>query len=274
MYNKFINIVEEKNLFSGVDKLLVLFSGGKDCSFLLHVLLRYVKEKQLKIPVECLSVQYPIHVYYDGNMEEKSDFVKIKEYWKARDVSIHYRSAKNSVDFADDDRQGCLTCKRSRKEIIDPFVNAMPARTGLVTGFTMYDSLAYINMLLLNANFDLSAIDKLPIEQAVILKKMYHKIALKELLPNGKYMIRPILPFDGSEVERYLAENHIPFLQTPCKISCFKFKRLYSKALDLYIPLPTDYKGIVKFLKRYGIDLENLSEEYDYMSEDNYFIDC
>lgn len=272
-YEKFSHIVEKNHLFEDINQFLLLFSCGKDCSVLMDLILRYRQEKRIENEISIYSVQYPIHMYYDINRKPTKNFECIINYWKRRKVTIQYVIPPFD-DFEDENKFGCKVCKESRKWVIDEYVNRFSCKTGILTGFTMYDSLAYLNMLLLTCNYDIRNLKKMKEPEKSITTKMLHKMALREHLPNDKYMIRPILPFTEKEVVDYLNSKSIPYLTTPCKISKYKFKRLYSKALDLYEDFPVTYEGIETFLEQYGIQLNNGGLSFNDVIENNFFIDC
>ena len=270
-YSKFKNIVESRNLLDGPNRFLLFFSCGKDCTMLLDLLLRYVEENNISAPLEVFSVAFPKHMYFDGQ-QEKQNYADIKQYWQQRNVDITY-VVPTDDDFADDDKHGCSTCKKARKAVIDPFVNDKESQLGIFTGFTMYDALAYLDMLMIKCHYNLANINNLPEPQKSITTKMLHKISLKEHLPNNKYMIRPIVPFNEMEVEEYLRERNIPYLTTPCKISGYKFKRQYSRALKILDDIPS-YEDIEQFLLKNGIEINNNGLSFDDVVDDNFFIDC
>lgn len=273
VFRKFCDIVDNNRLYDDINHLFVLFSGGKDCTMMLDLLLRYNQQYHIDIPYNIYSVLYPKHMYFDKNNTYLNKFIEIRNYWQNRGVEIKYVIPENN-DFSDNDRSGCKICKQSRRKLIDSFLNEFPPKTGLVTGFTMYDALAYLNMMLLQCDFDLSKIQSLPSPLRKETSRMLHKMSLKEHFPNGKYIIRPILPFNEQEVCRYIDDNNIPKLETPCKISKYKFKRLYSGALDLYDNFPVSYQGLERFLLQYNIKLNGNMLSFDDVLEWNFFIDC
>lgn len=272
-YKKFCSIVEQRRLFESVEQFLILFSAGKDCTMMLDLFLRYYDTHNLTGKISVFNSVYPKHMYYENNDEPTTNFQSVKDYWNKRGVQIKYVTP-NCDDFDDDDQFGCRICKRSRKLIIDEYVNALPIKTAILTGFTMNDALAYLNMLLLYSNFDISHLKKIPSNKRGTAYKALHKMVLREELPNGKYMIRPLLPFHENEVQEYLRERGIPYITKSCKISKYKFKRKYSSAIEIYPDCTASYEGIENFLSNNGINLNNGSISFEDVKEDNYFIDC
>lgn len=274
-FTKFCDIIESNNLFDDVDSFLILFSCGKDCTMMLDLFLRYQELRGLSLPYSVYSVPYPKHMYFDSQRNRLSNYQIIIDYWEQRGVTIN-TVVSDSGDFADEDRNGCNICKNTRKDIIDCEVRNNDANTGIMTGFTLNDALSYLNMILLYCNFDLSKLESLSQENKYSVDRMLHKMSLKEKLPSKKIMLRPLLPFNEQEVIDYLQCYQIPFLDKPCKISQYKFKRLYTNALDVFNPTGVTYQGIEKFLKGNGIELNNggLSSTLGELEKVEYFIDC
>jgi len=267
--NAFFDCMEKEKYLHNAKDAVVLFSGGKDCSFLLNGLIQYINLKKIDISLNVLCVPYPKHMYYRDGFET-SNFSIIKSYWKNRGVSIDYIDAP-AEDLDITQGFGCKTCKKARKEIIDPYVNNLPKETLLFTGFTKYDILAYTTILQIVTNYDLKSFHLLDKETKASMIKMLHKFKRKEFLPNKKIMIRPLLDFDENDIWNYMKNYEIPYINISCGVSDFKFKRLFFKALALYDRLPVSYDNIIAMLDKNDISLDL---PFDSMVEDNFFIDC
>lgn len=272
-YEKFVNTIEAHNLFADVERFVILFSCGKDCSMMLDLFIKYCDDKGIETPWTVFSAPYPKHMYYSKDGQPSSNFLDIQRYWKMRGIDIQF-AVPEYKDFDDDDRYGCKTCKFARKTVIDEYLNRFGNKTGILTGFTMNDALSYLNMLMLTCNYDVSNLSLIEEPLRSTTTKMLHKMSLRETLPNGKLMIRPVLPFNEREVVEYLAESGIPSINTPCKISKYKFKRHYSKAIEVFDPYNVTYSGMEKFLETQGISINNGGLPFDDVKSDNYFIDC
>ena len=267
--NTFFGTIDKEKFLLNAKNVIVLFSGGKDCSFLLNGLLQYIDYKKVNVSLKVLCVPYPKHMYYINGVETPN-FSAIKTYWKNRGVSIDCIDA-NMDDLDITQGFGCKTCKKARKEIIDPYVNNFPEGTLLFTGFTKYDILAYTTILQIATNYDLKSFDLLDRETKTLMIKMLHKFKRKELLPNKKIMVRPLLDFDENDIRDYMMKHEIPYINLSCGVSDFKFKRTFFKALALYDHLPVSYDNIITMLDKNGISLDL---PFDSMIEDNFFIDC
>lgn len=153
-YCKFRELIEQRGLFENISHYLIMFSCGKDCSMMLDLCIRYQEETGIRLPYSVFCAPFPKHMYFTAGETPNENYRQIMDYWKKRNVEI-LTAIPPYDDFEDGDREGCRICKRSRKAVIDQHVNTFPGSTGIMTGFTIYDALSYLNMILLNCNFDL-----------------------------------------------------------------------------------------------------------------------
>jgi len=262
---KVIDSIEKYELLNHTEKLVVLFSAGKDATFALYEIVNYIRKNSLKIDMDVILVTYPLHVYFDVNDNELEEFRLIKKFWAEKGVNINY-IVPNSVDFADNDKKGCQICKKSRKLVVDDILRKYEKNVTIMTGYTLFDILAYFNIIQLTAGLQPN-ICKGPNQ----VKNFIHKMHIKEYLPNGNTIIRPLLDVQETEIKNYLNEREIPYITTECKIAKFKFKRLYFEALSILDEVTLGYEDILKFL-----NIESISKTGDFsdISNDQYFIDC
>ena len=272
-YEKFEKIIIERNLIKDIDELLILYSFGKDCTMMLDLFLRFYETHKLTIPYSVYSVTFPKHMYLAPDGSLNPDIEKTVNYWKDRGIEIKIETPPYA-DFEDEDKYGCRICKKSRKPLLDPYINAFPDKTGVLTGFTMYDALAYLTMVQLACNYNIENLYKLPEPTRSTTSKMLHKMSLREDLPNGKHFIRPMLPFNEKEVQQYIAAVGLPHSTAECKISKYKFKRQLSRGLDLFDDFAVTYEGIEEFLKKFGVSLNDGGLPFEDVQHDNFFIDC
>lgn len=59
---RFVSLLKEKRVFTDRVNVVVLFSGGKDCSVLLHLLGEVATEVFKKISLHPVMVLYPRHM--------------------------------------------------------------------------------------------------------------------------------------------------------------------------------------------------------------------
>lgn len=272
-YRKFENTINERKLFDNIDRFLILYSFGKDCTMMMDLFFRYYEEHSLRIPYSVFTVPYPKHMYYSNPGVFSDEVLETLAYWENRGIKIEIEEPQcDDLDF--DDKYGCKVCKRSRKPVLDKYINACGGNTGILTGFTIYDALAYLTMIQLTCDYDLSRLSSLEEPLRSNTSKMLHKMSLRENLPNGKVFIRPMLPFNEQDIQEYMRAVKLPCASTSCQITKYKFKRILSRGLDLYDDFPVTYEGIERFLERNGIILNDGGLSFDDVREENYYVDC
>ncbi len=273
MYEMFCDTVEKFELLNGIENIVFLFSGGKDATFALYLLNRYIKDNSLVLPLKAVMITYPTHVYFEKDGSETDNFKEVTEFWRREGVEfLAFQS--NRQDLAEGDVDGCKICKGARKELVDTFLDAVADKetTALVTGYTLGDILAYLNeyCLVSNFNFDISSFsDDKTVRR---ITNCLHKMNIKEVLPNGFRLIRPLVVFKENDILHYLKENQIPYINRPCKVAPFKHKRAYFNVLNLVESINhTTYEGILGFLSKHNV---KFPEQFDDISYSNFFTDC
>jgi len=273
MFELFSNTIERYDLLEGIENVVYLFSGGKDATFGLYFINKYIKEKGLGVKLNAIMVTYPLHVYFEEDGKEADCYSRTKKFWKDQGVNLEVFISKEE-DLKDGAIDGCKICKSARKKIVDNYLNnvSMSEKTAIVTGYTLYDILAYMDeyCLVTNYNFDTSDIfDKKIINR---IQNCLHKMKIKEELPNGFRIIRPLAVFKEDDILNYINAHSIPYTSRPCKVSSFKHKRAYFKVLNLASQINnSSYEGVMEFLSKNNVDLPNTFEDISY---DNFFTDC
>lgn len=168
----------------------------------------------------------------------------------------------------------CKICKNARKAIVDKYLNSYIERgnTAIVTGYTLYDALAYMDEICLVSNFDFNNISP---DDAVIInrvKNCLHKMKAKEKLPNGLTIIRPLIAMKENMIMDAVINLNIPYISRGCKAATNKHKREYFKVLNVAAFIDnTTYEGLLNFLAKINI---NLPETFEDVELGNYFTDC
>lgn len=273
LYSIFCETVAKYELLSEIEKVVFLFSGGKDATLGLFFLNKYIKERNLPISLEALMVAYPKHVYYIEDGTEADCFVETKRFWKEQQVSVKIFDSKE-CDFKDGEKGACKICKNARKAIVDKYLDFYieSGNTAIVTGYTLYDALAYMDEICLASNFDFNNIS--PNDAVIInrVKNCLHKMKAKEKLPNGLTIIRPLIAMKENMIMDAVIDLNIPYINRGCKVATNKHKREYFKVLNVAEPIDnTTYEGLLSFLAKINIDLPETFEDVEL---GNYFTDC
>ncbi|MDR1461371.1 MAG: hypothetical protein LBI78_06990 [Campylobacteraceae bacterium] len=182
-------------------------------------------------------VTYPLHVYFMEDGSPAKCYTDTINYWQSRGINIQVFTPDFN-DFTNDELYPCKICKNGRKYYVDPFIEKYSksmggaTRIGIVTGYTLYDALAYMDEILLVSNFQYTNVtkaDNVKIQNRV--KNCLHKMKAKEELPNGLVIIRPLINMHENKVVEYLLEEGIPYINRPCVVAKDKHKREILKRL-------------------------------------------
>lgn len=273
LYSAFCETIEKHELLSGIEKVVFLFSGGKDATLGLYFLNKYIKEKKLPISLEALMVAYPKHVYYLEDGTEADCFVETKKFWEEQQVNVKIFDSKE-YDFKDDEKGACKICKNVRKAIVDRYMDSYieSGNTAIATGYTLYDALAYMDEICLVSNFDFNNISPDDVTTINRVKNCLHKMKAKEKLPNGLMIIRPLIAMKENMIMDVVINLNIPYISRGCKAATNKHKREYFKVLNVAAPIDNaTYEGLLNFLAKINIDLPETFEDVEL---GNYFTDC
>lgn len=184
MYQKFVDNISKKNLIQKKDKILACVSGGADSMSMLHMLIKYFDNDKSRIEVAHFNHQLR-GKYSKRDAEFVGDFCRknsIKFHLKSMDIEKLARDEKLSIeecgrkyryDFFYDIIKDYDNCKISLAHNLDDQAETVLMRIIRGTG-----------------------IDGL--------------IAIKE--KDGK-IIRPLLNISRKEIEDYIVNEHIEFVQ-------------------------------------------------------------
>jgi len=272
-YNKFCNTIEKYNLLESINNVVFLYSGGKDATFGLYFLNKYIMNYYPEINLKAIMVTYPAHVYFEENGEEADCFKRVREFCASQNVDLDVFTSDNQ-DLTEGAVDGCKICKATRKEILDGYLQNIGenGKSAIVTGYTLYDILAYLDeyCLLTNFTFDMTQFTEKKITERIT--NCLHKMNVKEELPGGFRIIRPLVDFKESDVVDFLNDNSIPYINRPCKVSSKKHKRIYFEALNLVESMNnSSYEGIMDFLSKHNIELPKTFNDIQYKF---HFTDC
>ncbi len=263
----------EEDVFLLLDKIgiendenvIVLFSGGKDATLLLHLLERYRNKRVLKFKIKPVLVAYPLHMYFNKDCQKNDQFCNIIQYWKNRNIMIDINLVNSSVSDITSKKEQCSVCKSERMSVVNNVLSEEPESL-IITGYTLYDAIAYYMEIQLRTNLWL---DK-DLYHSKRIKNCLHKMCLVEKLPKGR-IARPLLGVDEFYIPEYLAKNKIPFINIPCIAANHKLKRaLFNIYNDYHEIINVDYRGINKFVEMSDFNIRDFSD----INFDTKFVDC
>ncbi len=267
---RFFSVLEKYELLQELENVMCFFSGGKDATFGLYLLKKYADAHGLKIQFKAFMLLYPKHMYFDENGRERESFIQSVEFCK--NIGVDLTTLHTNSDDLKENEPGCHQCKNVRLELIHQIAKDYLSKTAIMTGYTLYDIMAYIDRIAIATGytFDLKRLED---EKLVRTVNAYlHKMQIKEKLPNGVTFIRPLLPFSDEVIRDYLERKKIKYMREQCLVSSLNYKRVYFNNLNLMKEFnPTRYEDLIAFLLKNGIELPTT---YSDLESDIYFRDC
>ena len=224
-------------------RIFVLFSGGKDSSLCLHLLLRAGKE--LGFSFETHAGAFPLHRYTASEKE------RISAYWQTKGVSVLWHDVAQVDTRLESGANPCLYCQEIRRQRLNAVLKDKVRQWDdlvLVVSYTLWDLVSYVSEYLLAGVF--TRIDGGPSQElqkrfVEVSQRFYPFLRMKE----GYSVFRPLLRCNGCDVLKSVEEEGIPFLGIPCSFKDFRPKRILERYYDK-MGLRFDYDKVLNFAKK------------------------
>lgn len=232
-------------------KVFVLFSGGKDSSLSMHLLLEAGRE--FGFSFEAHAGAFPVHRYTTSERE------RISAYWQGRGASILWHDVEQEDASLENHANPCLLCQEIRRHKLNAVLKHTVKewnRLVLVVSYTLWDVASYAAEYLLGGLFSKTDGD-IPAEArkrfAETSQRFYPFLQMKE----GYSVFRPLLRYNGCDVRKTVEDEGIPVLGIPCTFKDYRPKRLLEKYYDK-MGLRFDYDAVLTFAK-HSMNLPDLS---------------
>lgn len=240
-------------------QVLLLYSGGKDSSVAMDLMLRAADEYGFSFTAH--GGAYPIHRYSERDKE------KLYSYWKQRGVTIVWHSVADTDDLLEKAENPCKLCQQLRRQKFSTFLQEEVkdwSKLVLVACYSLNDLVSYSIEHILGGlardGLDDQQRNFRPMETA---QRFYPLLKMRE----GYTVFRPLVYFNESTIIRYLEEMSIPYLSTRCTFREFRPKRLLQEYYDK-MGLEFDYNKLFKFMK--NIPDFPLEHSFEDMERDAY----
>ncbi len=222
-------------------KVYVLYSGGKDSSLCLDMMLEASSE--FGFSIEAHGGAFPLHRYLE---DEKS---RLAIYWKDRGVNVQWHDVDSMGSDLESAQNPCLVCQKLRKKLMHHLLMSWEhdwTRVVLVASYTLWDLVGYaVEHLLSNLFSSPKPLDEGQQRFIETGQRFYPLLYMKE----GYMVFRPLLQYNTPEIVEYLQERSIPILSVPCKYKDFRPKRILENYYNK-LGLMFEYNLVMDFARK------------------------
>jgi tRNA(Ile)-lysidine synthase TilS/MesJ len=230
-------------------KVLMLYTGGKDSSIILHFLL--LAGKEFGFEFDTIAATYPNHVFQDIEIRE------LDAYWRSKNVDIQWHNLNTSDSFLSDaetdGKNPCYVCHKIKRNYLLTLLQGIEQHHKdivVILSFTLWDLVSYTIEYLVggiyspnsnNENHNEKSPEQRFIETS---QRFYPVIHLKD----GLTIFKPLLKYNDNEISRIVSEEKIPLSHAVCTYKRFTPKRILS---DYYYQINADYDydNVLKYAK-------------------------
>ena len=224
-------------------EIFFLFSAGKDSSLAMDFLLRAGKE--LGFGFEAHAGAFPIHRY--GQEEQE----RLSSYWRSRGINPIWHIPPERDVTLETTETPCLKCQTIRKKMLRPFLSKQVKNWNnmvIVTSYNLWDLVSYgVEQMLMSILRAPQETVKARNQKRTMETAQRFQPVLK--MKEGYTVFRPLIRYNGREIQEQIKKNNIPTLRTTCKFKDQRPKRLFEKYYEK-LELGFDYDKLVEYVEK------------------------
>jgi tRNA(Ile)-lysidine synthase TilS/MesJ len=221
-------------------EMFLLFSAGKDSSLAMDFLLRAGDE--FGFSFEAHAGAFPVHRY---DQEERR---RISVYWQKRGINPVWHKPTETDTIFETAENPCFACQSIRKRMLMPFLAEQVKNWHnlvIVTSYSLWDLVSYsVEQMLMSLLRDPREEVKAGNKQRIMETAQRFQPVLK--MKEGYIVFRPLIKYNGRDIQNLVEKNNIPTLRTPCKFKDQRPKRLLEKYYDK-LEMGFDYEKLLKY---------------------------
>lgn len=248
--------------------IMMLYSGGKDSSVVLHLIQKASTE--FGFSYKTFAGIFPNHVF------SIKDRDKLDSYWKAHDVTINWHTLQNSDDQLDsalsEGLSPCLICNTAKKQALINFLKAESIEMGslvIIISYSLWDLVSASIEHTLAFNFSLS--DAFPSVRHKSTEERFFETAQRFYpfleFKSGFAVFKPLIRYNDQDILKIISDEDIPLLSAQCRFRDYRPKRLFSSHYER-MNIKFDFEKVLEFSKTvHHLPEENVFTE---LGEDSY----
>jgi hypothetical protein len=224
-------------------RVFLLFSGGKDSSVCMHLLLKAGDE--LGFSFQAHGGAFPHHRYA---LSEKE---RINAYWRERGSTVFWHDIGRDDDCLEKGGNPCVTCQKIRRQMLNAVLLSSVNdwnRLVLVVSYSLWDVVSYAAEYLFAGVFSKSH-DSISPEAQKRFKETSQRFYPFLTMKEGYSVFRPLIRYNGSDVLKTVEAESLPVLGLPCKFKDFRPKRILEKYYEK-MALRFNYDDVFSFAKQ------------------------
>jgi tRNA(Ile)-lysidine synthase TilS/MesJ len=248
--------------------IMMLYSGGKDSSVVLHLIQRASTE--FGFSFKTFAGIFPNHVFTLKDRE------KLDSYWRAHDVTINWHTLQSTdvqLDAAlSEGVSPCLICNTAKKQALINFLKVESIELGslvIIISYSLWDLVSASVEHTLTFNYSLS--DAIPSVRHKSTEERFFETAQRFYpflkFKSGFAVFKPLIRYNDQDILKFISDESIPLLSTQCRFENYRPKRLFSRYYKR-INIKFDFEKVLEFSKTvHHLPEENVFTE---LGEDSY----